>query len=139
MEGNKKVVVLGDSIARGVVLMGSRYTLLKEGVAEMCADMLHLSLQNYSKMGCTIEKGQQMLEQLMQRSVWNARNRSALTAEQLNGLDPYRKMKSGFAFLTDGQNKRIRSVSDTADGELIHLYLTDGRIDAVITHTVKKN
>lgn len=63
MEGNKKVVVLGDSIARGVVLMGSRYTLLKEGVAEMCADMLHLSLQNYSKMGCTIEKGQQMLEQ----------------------------------------------------------------------------
>ena len=84
-------------------------------------------------------KRQQMLEQLMQRSVRNARNRSALTAEQLNGLDPYRKMKSGFAFLTDGRNKRIRSVSDTADGELIHLYLTDGRIDAVITHTEKKN
>ena len=58
----KNVVVFGDSIARGVVWADDRYTLLKEGVTELCADWLHLSLLNYSKMGSTVEKGQQVLE-----------------------------------------------------------------------------
>ena len=59
----KNVVLLGDSIGRGVVLVGERYTLLREGVAEMCAEKLGLNLQNFSKMGSTVEKGQQILSQ----------------------------------------------------------------------------
>ena len=59
----KNVVLLGDSIARGVVLVNERYTLLKEGVAELCAEKLGLNLQNFSKMGSTVERGQQVLAQ----------------------------------------------------------------------------
>ena len=59
----KNVVLLGDSIARGVVLVNERYTLLKEGVAELCAEKLGLNLQNFSKMGSTVERGQQLLAQ----------------------------------------------------------------------------
>lgn len=59
----KNVVLLGDSIGRGVVLVNERYTLLKEGVAEICAEKLRLNLQNFSKMGSTVERGQQVLSQ----------------------------------------------------------------------------
>lgn len=59
----KNVVLLGDSIGRGVVLVNERYTLLKEGVAELCAEKLGLNLQNFSKMGSTVERGQQVLAQ----------------------------------------------------------------------------
>ena len=59
----KNVVLLGDSIARGGVLVNERYTLLKEGVAELCAERLGLNLQNFSKMGSTVERGQQVQTQ----------------------------------------------------------------------------
>ena len=59
----QNVVLLGDSIGRGVVLVNERYTLLKEGVAELCAEKLGLNLQNFSKMGSTVERGQQVLAQ----------------------------------------------------------------------------
>lgn len=59
----KNVVVLGDSISRGIVLKGERYSILGNGFVDQCAESLHLNVQNYSKMGCTIAKGEQILEQ----------------------------------------------------------------------------
>ncbi len=59
----KNVVVLGDSISRGIVLKGERYSILDNGFVDRCAESLCLNVQNYSKMGCTIDKGEQILEQ----------------------------------------------------------------------------
>lgn len=59
----KNVVVLGDSISRGIVLKGERYSILNNGFIDRCAESLRLDVQNYSKMGCTIAKGEQILEQ----------------------------------------------------------------------------
>lgn len=59
----KNVVVLGDSISRGIVLKGERYSIINDSFVEQCADSLHLEVQNFSKMGCTIAKGEQILEQ----------------------------------------------------------------------------
>lgn len=59
----KNVVVLGDSISRGIVLKNERYTILDEGFVDQCAKALHLDVHNFSKMGCTITKGEQILEQ----------------------------------------------------------------------------
>lgn len=59
----KNVVVLGDSISRGIVLKGERYSIISDSFVEQCADSLHLEVQNFSKMGCTIAKGEQILEQ----------------------------------------------------------------------------
>lgn len=59
----KSIVVLGDSISRGVVLNGERYSILSKGFVEQCADELQLDIQNFSKMGCTITRGKEILEQ----------------------------------------------------------------------------
>ncbi len=59
----KNVVVLGDSISRGIVLKGERYSILRDGFVDQCAEALHLNVQNFSKMGCTIAKGEQILRQ----------------------------------------------------------------------------
>ena len=59
----KSVVVLGDSISRGIVLNGERYSLLDKGFVEQCSDALGMDIQNFSKMGCTITRGAQILEQ----------------------------------------------------------------------------
>ncbi len=59
----KNVVVLGDSISRGIVLKNEKYTILDDGFVDQCAKALHLDVHNFSKMGCTITKGEQILEQ----------------------------------------------------------------------------
>ena len=59
----KSVVVLGDSISRGIVLKDERYAILNDGFVDQCAATLGLTIQNYSKMGCTIGRGEQILEQ----------------------------------------------------------------------------
>ncbi len=62
-KGMKKVVVLGDSISRGIVLRDERYAILEQGFLEQSASVLDLTVQNFSKMGCTIARGVQILEQ----------------------------------------------------------------------------
>lgn len=62
-KGMKKVVVLGDSISRGIVLRDERYAILEKGFLEQSASALGLTIQNFSKMGCTITRGAQILEQ----------------------------------------------------------------------------
>lgn len=59
----KKVVVLGDSVSRGIVLKGERYTILDRGFVDRCAETMEWEVHNYSKMGSTIQKGAQILEQ----------------------------------------------------------------------------
>ncbi len=59
----KKVVVLGDSISRGIVLRNERYAILEKGFVEQSAEALGMEVQNYSKMGCTIQRGAEILEQ----------------------------------------------------------------------------
>lgn len=63
MSKQRKIVLLGDSIARGIVWSGDRYAISKDGVADLCAESMPIELQNYSKMGSTIQKGMQILEQ----------------------------------------------------------------------------
>lgn len=59
----KSIVVLGDSISRGIVLNGERYSILDNGFVEQCSAALGCNIQNFSKMGCTITRGAQILEQ----------------------------------------------------------------------------
>ncbi|MBR6018401.1 MAG: SGNH/GDSL hydrolase family protein [Paludibacteraceae bacterium] len=64
METNKihKVVALGDSITKGVVLDGSRYKILSNSFVDQCREELSLPFDNYARMGCTIERGLEILD-----------------------------------------------------------------------------
>ncbi len=57
------VCIFGDSVAKGVVFdqVRQRYALLKNGFVNLACAALRLSPKNYSKFGCTVTKGAEML------------------------------------------------------------------------------
>jgi len=54
---------LGDSITKGVIYDGERYSILPSGFVSQCAEDMHINIENYGRMGCTITRGTQIAEQ----------------------------------------------------------------------------
>ena len=59
----KSICVFGDSLAKGVVLdsLKNRYTFLKDSFMSLVAQTTGISVSNYSKFGCDIVKGSDIL------------------------------------------------------------------------------
>ena len=49
------------------------------------------------------------------------------------------KLEQGYAFVTDGEGKRITRAGKVKSGDRIRLYLADGRIDAVTEQVIPEN
>lgn len=66
-----KLVALGDSIIKGVVLthdgMRSRYTLSRKNIVDQCAERWGSESVNLGKMGCTITAGERILDKCLER------------------------------------------------------------------------
>lgn len=58
------VCVFGDSVTRGVVFdsVRKRYTLLCDSFANLISNNFPVSIRNYSKFGCTVTKGLEMMQ-----------------------------------------------------------------------------
>lgn len=54
---------MGDSITKGVIYDGERYSILPSGFVSQCAEDMHINIENYGRMGCTITRGTQIAEQ----------------------------------------------------------------------------
>ena len=70
------------------------------------------------------------LERLMKGRTIEARHRLALLSGRLHGLSPLERIRRGFGFLTDGDGKKITSVSDVNAGDTVRIQVSDGRITA---------
>ena len=68
---NMKLVALGDSIIKGVVLthdgMRSRYALSHRNIVDQCAEHWGSEIVNLGKMGCTITAGERILDKCIER------------------------------------------------------------------------
>ncbi len=54
------ISIWGDSVLKGIVLNslnGNKYEILKNSVVSQCAKLLGINIQNNSRFGCTITKG----------------------------------------------------------------------------------
>jgi len=60
----ENICVFGDSIAKGVVYNPerNRYTVIDSSFAKLFVDTTGINVNNYSKFGCTIEKGFSIIE-----------------------------------------------------------------------------
>ncbi|GHV16376.1 lipase/acylhydrolase [Clostridia bacterium] len=69
MENTMKIGVWGDSVLLGVVLdeVAGKYRVLKENAVAMCAQAMKLPIDNFSRFGCTVEKGKQKLLKFLER------------------------------------------------------------------------
>lgn len=66
----------------------------------------------------------------MQERLSAEKNKLRLYCERLSGLSPLNRIKNGYGYLTNENGKRISSADDVEINQAIHIYLSDGRIDA---------
>ena len=66
-----KLVALGDSVIKGVILDSvegrGRYSLADKSIVDRCAECLGVEGVNLGKMGCTIEAGERILDRFTDR------------------------------------------------------------------------
>lgn len=66
-----KLVALGDSVIKGVILDSvegrGRYSLADKSILDRCAECLGVEGVNLGKMGCTIEAGERILDRFTDR------------------------------------------------------------------------
>ncbi len=56
----------------------------------------------------------------------------AIYIEKMKGLSPLEKLNQGYSYTENQQGRNIRRISDTAAGEKIRVYVTDGCIEAEV-------
>jgi len=82
------------------------------------------------------------LEEIMTDRIWDRiyKNRQKITlyAERLKGVSPLEKLSRGYAYLTDERGHTVSSILQVETGENIHLYVTDGQMEAEIKQIRKQ-
>ncbi|MCR5323291.1 MAG: exodeoxyribonuclease VII large subunit [Lachnospiraceae bacterium] len=103
--------------------------------------MRALRLENLSPKNKLITK-RQLLEKLQItldnkfHSVFEGRKRSLeLFAEKLEGLSPLKKLHSGYAYVSDENDKNVKSIKQVKAGDRLNIRVTDGVITAGVEGT----
>ena len=79
-----------------------------------------------------LDEYEERLRRAMQSLLEQTRHQLALSEERLRRLSPYEKLESGYGCILTEDGRRIRSVSQVAPGEVVQIYLADGRMTARI-------
>lgn len=80
-------------------------------------------------------RGETALHDGMIDLIKSRRNRLALLTSKLEGSSPLKKLESGFAYVTDEKERRIKSVKQVRKGEKLRLTLTDGYVETQVLKT----
>ena len=79
-----------------------------------------------------LDEYEERLRRAMQSLLEQTRHQLALIEERLRRLSPYEKLESGYGCILTEDGRRIRSISQVAPGEVVQIYLADGRMTAQI-------
>ena len=79
-----------------------------------------------------LDEYEERLRRAMQSLLEQTRHQLALSEERLRRFSPYEKLESGYGCILAEDGTRIRSVSQVAPGEVVQIYLADGRMTARI-------
>lgn len=79
---------------------------------------------------------QKRLHEIMTRTLQEKRHRLSLLAGTLDAYSPARKMSQGYAYVSDKNNKSIRSAKDVSIDEKIDIFLMDGQLKATVSEVL---
>lgn len=80
--------------------------------------------------GRMLTEKEERIRLLMKNRLQGERARLLVYIEKMRGLSPLNKLEQGYAYVTDQQGARVTSVTQTAAGRRLCLYLADGCIEA---------
>nr|MDE6606733.1 exodeoxyribonuclease VII large subunit [Lachnospiraceae bacterium] len=81
---------------------------------------------------------EESIQEAMERILTGKRHELELYIEKLKGLSPLDKLKQGFSHTSTEQGKTVTKVSQVAQGQKINIYVSDGKIEAVVEKTEKR-
>lgn len=73
------------------------------------------------------------LRLLMQNRLDSEKHRLALCVEKMKGLSPLEKLSHGYSYIQNQNGENIRSIRQVSDGTALEIYVSDGRIRALVT------
>ena len=76
---------------------------------------------------------QEKIRQVMRRVIDNKRHLLDIKAERLEALSPLKRLSSGYAFVEGPDGSPVTSIKEVKKGDVVTLYLKDGRASANIT------
>ena len=73
------------------------------------------------------------IRQLMNNRLDREKHRLALCAERMKGLSPLEKLSHGYSYVQNLKGENIRSIRQVGEGTELEIYVSDGRIRALVT------
>lgn len=74
----------------------------------------------------------------MNSTLEESRHKLAIYIEKMKGLSPLQKLNQGYAYVTDKSGRTVRSIKDTKQGEVLDVYVTDGRVRTQVVDIYKE-
>lgn len=112
-------------------LFNNRLLALKNKLEQKCLRLNLVSPKNRLKENILYtEELRQRLSACMKSIIEDRRHNLAIGIEKLKGLSPLDKISSGYAFVTDKEYKRVKSVKDIKKSEELILNFSDGKVYA---------
>lgn len=108
---------------------------MKEKELRVRISYLHPEMKLRDRRNQAVEM-EDKLERLMELRLQSEKHRLAVLLERLKGLSPLEKLSRGYAFLEreTGQGRNaVRSVKQVQKGDVLSVYVADGRIQAEVT------
>ncbi len=84
-------------------------------------------------------KLEENLQETMNRILVGKRHLLELYIEKLKGLSPLDKLNQGFSHTCVGEGKTVTRIEQVTTGELINVYVSNGKIEAVVEKTESLN
>ena len=109
----------------------------KTGQYALKLKYLHPQNKLRDKQQRTVEL-EERLRQTMERKIDDKKRRFGFYIERMKGLSPLAKLNQGFAYVSTENGKVVKTIADTANGETLNVYVTDGVIKARVEDTHKE-
>ena len=115
-------------------IMGQRLQFARLRLQQLEARMHRLSPESRLRENrMHTAKLEQQLEQLMQQKMMERRHKVALLAERLEGVSPLRKLSSGYAYITNEENKAVTTTEEIKAGDELTIHFLKGKVKAEVT------
>ena len=79
-----------------------------------------------------LEADRKRIDALFEKILTGRKNSLKLYAQRLEGLSPLKKLQSGYAYVTDENERNIKSIEQVLPNDRINIRVTDGVIRAVV-------
>lgn len=122
---------------RKAIRQKAEWEKMKIGQYALQLKYLHPRNKLRDKQQRTVEL-EERFRQTMERKIDDEKRRFAFYIERMKGLSPLAKLNQGFAYISTENGKVVNTIADTANGETLNVYVTDGVIKARVEDTHKE-